>query len=362
LTRAQLRSPLEKHGQVLERCVVRRRIAEVIAAVAVVALVLGAAAEETIEARLQRFLRTSVKLDEAQLAAVEKGEVVTKLLPMADASEIAAFGAVKTAGDPDLLLRLAKDVPKLRKVPQVVEMGMFGAPPTLADLAGLTWPPDDVAALHKCKPGSCDVKLGTKGLEILSQVDWSAADAQGRAVAILNQGIVDYAAAYEKGGMDALGDTLDKKTARSRAQEYRSLLAHSPYLVEYVKEFHDYLASYPQGALADAEDVLYWTKDTFGPKPVISGFHQTTYRRDGGALVATKLLAASHYYNAGLEMMAGVATGDGKTMYLVLLYRTRLDPPTGMLAGVLMGKIKDGAENGVKEKLKRTQRRLGEGR
>jgi hypothetical protein len=341
---------------------VRNRIAETLTLAALAALASAAAAEETADARMHRFLRDAVKLDQAQLAAVEKGDVVTKLLPMADASEIAAFGTVKTAGDPDLLVRLAKDVPKLRKVAQVPEMGMFGTPPTLADLTGLTWPPDDLAALQKCKPGSCDVKLGTKALELLSKVDWSAADSDRRAVAILDQGIVDYVAAYEKGGTDALGDIIDKKTARSRAQEYRVLLEHSPYLVEYVKEFHDYLTTYPRSTLAGAEDVVYWTKDTFGPKPVISGYHQTTYRSDRGALVATRLLAASHFFNAGLEMMAGVASADGKAMYLAVLYRMRIDPPTGMLAGVVMGKVKGGLETGVRENLKKTQRRLAEGR
>jgi hypothetical protein len=322
----------------------------------------GTLSAETQHARLQRFLRTSVKLDESQLAAVDKGEVVTRILPTNDASEIAAFGGVKTPGDPDLLVRLARDVARLRKVDQVREMGLFGAPPTLADLGTLTWPADDVAALRKCKPGACDVKLGTKALALLSGVDWLAPDADKRAVAILNEGIVDYVAAYQKGGTDALGDTIDKKTTRSRAQEYRHLLEHSPYLLEYVKEFHDYLASYPHGTLSGAEDVLFWTKDTFGPKPVISGYHQTTYRSDRGALVATKLLAASHFFNAGLEMMAAVATDDGKGMYLVVLYRTRLDPPTGMLAGMLMGKIRDGAESGVRQTLERTQRRLAEGK
>src|SRR5262249_31014377 len=123
----------------------------------------------------------------------------TKQLPMADSSEIAAFGAVKTAGDPDLLVRIARDVAKLRKIAQVPEMGVFGKPPALSDLAGLTWPPDDVAALRKCKPGSCEVKLGTKSLERLSRVDWSAADADKQAVATIDQGIVDYMAAYQKG-------------------------------------------------------------------------------------------------------------------------------------------------------------------
>jgi hypothetical protein len=40
------------------------------------------------------------------------------------------------------------------------------------------------------------------------------------------------------------------------------------------------------------------------------------------------------------------------------LYRTRIDPPTGMLGGVLMGKVRDGVETGVNENLKTARDRL----
>jgi hypothetical protein len=237
-------------------------------------------------------------------------------------------------------------------------MGRFSTPATLEDLKDLNHPPDDIAALKKCKPGSCDVKLGTKGLEAVSKIDWSAADAEKRAVAVFNQAIVDYVNAYLQGGTDAMGNVLDKKQEKSRAQEYRTLLTNSPYLVDYVKEFNDYLAAYPKGKLAGAEDVLFWAKDTFGLKPVVSAYHATVYRGPRGVLISSKLLAASHYFNASLEMLAGVPTPDGKGLYLLSLYRTRLDPPTGMLAGVLMGKVRDGVETGVKENLKTARERL----
>jgi hypothetical protein len=35
--------------------------------------------------------------------------------------------------------------------------------------------------------------------------------------------------------------------------------------------------------------------------------------------------------------MAGVPTADGKGFYLLSLNRTRVDPPTGMVGGVLKG-------------------------
>ena len=304
------------------------------------------------------FLRKVIQLDDQKLAAIDKGEVVTKQLPTTDKPEIAAFGVVKTAGTPDLMLRLAKDVRKFRKVPQIPQLGLFSTPPTLEDLKGLTHPPDDIGALKRCKPGSCDVKLGTLALEQMAKLDWKAADAEARAAAIFNQMIVDFVAAYQQGGTDAMGNIMDKKAPKTRTEEYRTLLAHSPYLVDYVKEFNDYLAAYPKGQLANTEDILYWTKDEFGLKPVVSIYHATFHRHPRGTLVANKLVAATHFFNAALEILAGVPTPDGKGLYLMSLYRARIDPPTGMLGGVLMGKVKDGLETAVRENLKVARDRL----
>lgn len=310
------------------------------------------------EAPPRPFLRQVIGLDDSQLAAVEKGEVVTKLLETSGKEEVAAFGVVKTAGDPARLLKKAREVQKFREVPEIPEMGLFSSPPQLADLRGLTHPPDDIEALRKCKPGDCPVKVGTTALERVAKVNWKADDAEQQAIALMNQAIVDFVSAYAEGGTDALGGVVDKKAPKSRSQEYRTLLANSPYLVDYVKEFNDYLAAYPKGKLEGAEDVLYWTKDTFGLKPVVSARHMTLYAHPRGALIADKLLAATHYFNAALDITAGVPTADGKGMYVLTLFRTRLDPPTGMLAGVLAGKVRDGIETGVRENLKRARQHL----
>ena len=265
---------------------------------------------------------------------------------------------MKTAGTPDTLLALARNVQQFRKVPQVPEMGLFSKPPKVEDLRGLNHPPDDIAALKKCKPGSCDVKVGTKGLEMASKIDWAAPDHDAKAVEIFNQAIVTFVTTYEQGGVDSLGDIQDKKASKQRAQEHRTLLANSPYLVEYVKEFNDYLAAYPKGKLAGVEDIVYWTKDTFGLKPVVSMYHMILFKSAKGAIVANRQVAATHFFNAGLEMLVGVPTADGKGLYLLSLYRTRLDPPTGMLAGALMGKVRSGIQTGVEMNLKTARERL----
>jgi hypothetical protein len=311
---------------------------------------------------LDSFLRDVVHLDDEQFAAIAKGEIVTKLLPTADKPEIAAFGVVRTQGKPDDLFRLAKDVRRFRQVEHILEMGIFSSPPRLEDLEGLHFPSDDIESLKKCRPGDCDVKLGTQAIEQVSAIDWASPDAEKRAIEFVHQMILDFLVAYQQGGTDAMGSIMDKESPKSRSEEYRTLHTHSPYMVEYVKEFNDYLVAYPRGELADTENVFYWTHDDFGVKPVISLYHLTVHRKPNSVTIANKLLAASHFFNASLEILVGLPAPDGNGLYLLSLCRTRIDPPTGMLTGMLMGRVKGGLESAVKENLEFALDRLAEAR
>jgi hypothetical protein len=74
--------------------------------------------------------------------------------------------------------------------------------------------------------------------------------------------------------------------------------------------------------------------------------------------VASKQIYASHYFQAGLDLTALVdAPKPAGGFYLVDLYRARVDPPTGMLSGVLLGKIRGGIEQGVAESLRTAKAR-----
>jgi len=57
-------------------------------------------------------------------------------------------------------------------------------------------------------------------------------------------------------------------------------------------------------------------------------------------------------------MIVAVDTPDRTGFYLMNLYRTRIDPPTGMLSGVLMGRVKSGVEQGVRGNLKTAKARM----
>jgi hypothetical protein len=58
--------------------------------------------------------------------------------------------------------------------------------------------------------------------------------------------------------------------------------------------------------------------------------------------------------------LAGVPAADGTGLYLLSLRRARIDPPTGKLAGILMGKVKSGLEAGVRQSLELMRARLAE--
>jgi hypothetical protein len=169
----------------------------------------------------------------------------------------------------------------------------------------------------------------------------------------MKQMLVEYTAAYMQGGTAQMATYADKDRPLEAPAEFRKLLAASPYLVEYVPALHRYVEEYPKASLPGAEDVFYWWKDKFAPRPTISIYHVTIWTDPDRAVtvIASKRIYASHYFQAGLELLA-VVGAPGGGFYLMDLYRARIDPPTGMLSGVLLGKIRAGIEQGVAEALK----------
>lgn len=315
-------------------------------------LLLHGALARAAEAPPRPFLSKVGGFTAADFAAMDRGDVVTKMLAAPEKAEIAALGVVRVSGSVDKYMALAANPQDFRKVPAVPEIGRFSDPPKIEDLNGLTIPETDLDALKDCKPGKCMIKIGQEGLNLAQRIDWKAADARAQATRLWKERLLAFVTAYMKGGTDAMGTILDGKAPKALSTEFRTLLANSPYLPEYVPAFNDYLASWPAGKFEGVHDVVYWSKDTFGLKPVVAVYHVTVARHPNGVLAAQKQLYASHYFNAALEMTALVPTQDAKGFYLLSVYRTRIDPPTGMLAGVLMGKVRGGVETGVKENLK----------
>ena len=117
------------------------------------AIVASLAFAQAPEPQPQSFLRKVIEFGDDKLAALEKGEVVTRQLPGADKPEIAAFGVTKVAGTRGLFVEKVRDIQHFRKVPQVPEIGVFSSPAKPEDLAALTLEEGDFDVMRKCEIG-----------------------------------------------------------------------------------------------------------------------------------------------------------------------------------------------------------------
>lgn len=329
----------------------------------ILALALLTGASFADEPGVPTFLRTVIGFTDAQIATVETGQVVTRQFASSDKADVAAFGAVRIAADKERYLIQVRDVVTFRRTPSVLEIGRFSQPPALADVAGLSLDDGDFEAARKCRPGACNLKLARSAIERMhAEIDWDEPEAKSRATLFMRQMLVEYVAAYMQGGTAAMATYYDKDQPLDAPAEFAKLLVASPYLFEYAPDFNAYVGGYPQGSLPEAEDIFYWAKDKKGPKPTISVFHLTLWKdpRDPSRVViASKQIYASHYIRVGLDLTALVdVPGEAPAFYLMDLFRGRIDPPGGMLASVILGKIRGSIESSLGDSLASARSKL----
>ena len=127
--------------------------------------------------KLRSFFRTDIGLTDEQVAEIQAGQPVTKLLPSRAPDEVFLFGAVYINAAPDTYLQYARDLDRLRKLPSYLALGVFSNPPRLADLKGFAFGEDDIQALKDCKPGACLIQAPASSIEALHRsIDWSVPD------------------------------------------------------------------------------------------------------------------------------------------------------------------------------------------
>jgi hypothetical protein len=273
------------------------------------------------------FLRTVAGFSPSDLAALERGEPVAKVLGT-ERREVAIVGAIRIKAARERLVNRYRDVSRLRGSDMVLELGMFGESPRADDLLSLTAEDYDLETIRDCKPGDCGVRVSAETMARFGrEVNWRAADWREQAGSVWRRVLAEYAAAYRATG--ALGDYRNKATPLSVAEEFGVLFDESRYFSSAVPEFFAYLQEFPRGRLAGAEDILYWKKDDIGLRPITSITHLTMYTppSDGAqprrpALIGTKQIYATHYFDAGLGLT--LAFDDGAAgFYMLSVNRAR---------------------------------------
>ena len=143
-----------------------------------------------------------------------------------------------------------------------------------------------------------------------------------------------------------------RRVPLSVSDELRLLAAHSSQIVAGLPEFVDSLLN--GKPLEGTDEFIYWSKEQFGLKPVVSITHVIIYsprRADlPDVMIASKQIYASRYLAASLAITLGVApaAGPSSSFYMVYANRTRprAFPPFvgGLVRRIAQGQTREGLE------------------
>lgn len=323
------------------------------------ALALGSLRAQTLPPQLQTFLQQQLQFSSQDIDTVRKGRAVARILP-SEKQEVAVFGIVLVHTPADFFVDRFRDIESYKKGTSVPQVKKFSNPPKMEDLLQLTIDEDDLHSLRNCKVSDCGVKLPSDViLRLRKEIDWSAPDAEQKATALGHAALLQYIERYLAGGNAQLSEYSDKKQPLRVAEQFDAILRASPYIFDYDPEFYEYLRDYPRKKLDGVEDFLYWSKERFGLKPVISVTHVSIYRRPelNLTLIASKQIYANHYFEASLGLTAALAAAPDPNPSFFLLYfnRSRSDALHGGFSGLARGRVKSRARTGAQENLARIQ-------
>lgn len=283
-------------------------------------------------------VRPCVTLGSADVARLTAGRTIVKSIPEED-GYVATFGARRVNADGDRLVAWIREIAQLKRGRFVESIQRFSDPPVIGDLARLTLDDSDLLALRNCRPSECDVKVTPAELERLRR-DIAGAGEAWRSILqeSFRQLMLARVQAYATGGHGAVGQYCDGRSPLPLEAVFASILTRSPCLTARLPEAVDYLKTYPRVDALPMESFIYWSKERFGGRPVISATHTVIVRGTGNrgqdAIVFGKQLFATHYSNGSLNMTAVVGNARGSERYLVILNRTNVDLLHGLFGGL----------------------------
>ena len=318
---------------------------------------------QTPRSSLTKILTRQAAFDEADLAALEKGEIVVKVLAANNKDkEVGVFGVVRVSARPDISLSDFQSSLEQKTNEAVVSQGRFSSPPVLDDLKGLKLEKNDLKDLRICEVGDCDLKMSAAMIQKLrAEVDWNADESDFRADQIFRQMIVDYVTDYSQRGHQALLQYDGRREPVRLIDEYRLLFERSSFVEIIAPTFSKYLIDFPRTPLAGVSNNITWSKVTFGLKPMLTVTHSAAYEERANELsqylIATKQIYASRYMNASLafSMLVRVADDNGVNTYLIFSDVSRSDDLSGAFSGLKRSLVGSEATKRVKDLLQRSK-------
>lgn len=289
------------------------------------------------------FFHPWLRLSTGDRRAIDRGDVLVRVLPGHD-SDVAIFGVLPVHVGGDRLIAWVRNIAELKKSSFVLSIGRFSEPPRLEDLAGLALEEAELEAIRECRPGACDVKLTAGEIERLHAASAGAqADWKPRLQDAFRRLVLERVRTYIAHGHAALAPYADHDEAASLQAVFSSLVQRSPYLIDRLPRFAEYLDRYPDAPMPGVESFVYWSNEQFAGKPVLSATHVSILRNGDGVLpdtlVAGKQIFATHYTNGALSLTAIMRGGSASHNYLVYLNRSEVDVIGGFFRDLARGLI-----------------------
>jgi hypothetical protein len=328
-------------------------------------LFVPAVSAQDLPAGFQELLQTRLDITEANLASLARGEAITRVLRTKQDEEIAALRIVRVDVSAELFIHGFRDIVAFKKSSSVLQVGKFSNPPRPEDLNGLTLDPCCLDAIKHCEAGQCAVQMSDQMMErFRGEINPGAPGYEARANSLARKILVDYVKAYLLAGNPALIEYHDQEKVVRLADQYRYLLEQSRFLADYAPEFYKYLEEFPKASSPNVENFIYWSKEKYGLKPVLSITHVAIYKRTLGnrteVLVASKQLYANHYFDASLGLTVFVEGNERGALgsYLMYLNRSHIGALRGYFVRLKRSFIEARIRQGLGTNLVMIKRRL----
>jgi hypothetical protein len=301
---------------------------------------------------------------DSQVARVEAGGLVTRLLPEQDDNAAFVVGVGRIAGSAGAFVEAIRSIGRPGSQPpagRTLQVGRFGMPPTIDDLEPLCLGPRDLHALARCRVGDCDIQVSRRTMEVARGIGWRAAGADVQAAQLLKTALLERVRAYLREGSPSMPAYDDSYEPERVATGLAHILEISPEVLERNRPFYQYLLGFPSSARPPhQEDFLYWSKERL-LNSVVSIVHVFIQREEGADepryYVALKHIYDSHYFLAYAEFLTLLPEpGSAKGFYLVRSVRALINPPRGWLRGLLLGRIKHAMRDQLAEDMAREKR------
>ena len=306
-----------------------------------------------------RFLVERLPLTGAEVREADRGRPVARTLRTDDGGEVATVGIVAAAVPGRFYMDQLRNIASFKGASRdVLQIGTFSVPATVADLAGLSLDADDLQDLVRCRLHACGIQLSGDGIERVGRAiaGSDASGAQRRGDRAFREILVDLVNRYRERGDAALMTYEDTPQPVSVAAEFRRMIGSEPAILKRLPALSTHMAAFPRPA-SRVDDVVYWSKEKLGPAVVVTVTHLAIAELDGAGpdafAAASKQIYASHYFDAslGVTVLVGGAPEGRPRSRLVYANRSRIDALAGFWGGLKRAVVRSRTRSGLRNSL-----------